>query len=95
MMNSVTRYKLNIMINNINFHIHQVDKVIDLDNWEKASDFDNAWEKSIDQLNASLTEFDTEISKIWARNLDREVQTSLNYYLKKAGLKPRKITAQF
>jgi hypothetical protein len=94
MLNIETRKEINYLINNIEASEYRLSCLIERDFNGTCDQWDEIWSRAIDSHNRSIDRLAVKIDILWYRNLCLKVQKSLNYYLKKAGLKPYKITAR-
>ena len=79
MLNKETRDEINAGIEEIRY-------------WENKVD-DN-WVHTMDKVNTSKDRLLILLNMIWINNHDKTIQSSVNYYRRKAGLKTWKVTAQ-
>lgn len=94
MLNVETRKEINYLISNIEVNEHRLNRLIEKDFNGTCDQWDEVWSKAVDSLSRSIDRLAVKIDILWYSNLCLKVQKSLNYYLKKAGLKPYKITAR-
>jgi hypothetical protein len=90
-----TRKNLNILIDNIKHYANKCDSLVSDDSDYYYKDWELLYIKAVDDFDKAVDDFEYEINTLWNRNLCKTTQKRINYYLRKAGFKPRKITAQF
>jgi len=95
MLNQNTRANINERIEDLNSVKRRLYKHIHGESDLTANQWHNRWEKLIDTMDDTIIELESYVDQIWCNNQCRSVQASLNYYLRKAKLPTKKITAIF
>ena len=89
------RKDLNEIISNIKIAERKIEQREGFILGISAEQFEEQWIDAVELLNEHLEIFERTIDNLWYSNKCRQVQYSLNYYLRKAGMNTRTITALF
>jgi hypothetical protein len=92
-MNKPLRESFNVNIHNIKVCKNLLTKCETTEEFDSPKAFDTKRDRLLEELEEAYDRLEGLAITTHARNLDKAIQKSVNYYLKKAGLKPLTITA--